>query len=179
MKALILIDLQNDFMPGGALAIPNADQILPMINKILPLFESVIATKDWHPENHISFSIWPKHCIQNTKGAEFPKKLHVKEIEHVIYKGMDPNIDSYSAFFDNEKKHQTGLFEYLKRKKITHLYFVGVATDYCVLYSVLDALELGFQVTVVQDGCRGIKEEAKAFETMRQKGAHLLSFSDL
>ncbi|OGN63668.1 MAG: hypothetical protein A3E80_02765 [Chlamydiae bacterium RIFCSPHIGHO2_12_FULL_49_9] len=178
MKALLIIDMQRDFMPNGALAVPKADRLIPIINEIMIQFDCVIATQDWHPKNHASFismgGKWPAHCIQNTEGAAFAKGLKTEKFTCTIHKGTDPKVESYSAFFDEKKTHSTGLEETLKKKKIDELYFVGVATDYCVLYSVLDALELGFNAFVIQDGCRAIQDEKGAFEKMRRKGAHLI-----
>ena len=174
-KTLILIDVQRDFLPGGPLAVPGGDQIIGVINSILPLFGHVIATQDWHPPHHISFSEWPEHCVQNTKGAELAPALNQKPIEKIFRKGVDLHVDSYSAFFDNERLHASGLEKYLKKNQLQTLYFAGLASDYCVLYSVLDALALGFEVFVIQDACRAIGDEKKAFSEMRAKGAKLIT----
>ena len=175
MKTLIIVDVQHDFLPGGALGIPGSDAIIPVINRILPKFEHVFATQDWHPPKHVSFaSLWPEHCIQNSYGAELSVALHQDQIEEVFQKGTDLNIDSYSAFFDNERKRSTGLADVLRKKHLKELYFVGLATDYCVLYSVLDAIQLGFQTWVIKDACRGIGDEEKALRTMQSKGARII-----
>lgn len=168
---MILIDLQKDFLPGGALAVPKGDEILPVLQKIIPSFDHVLATQDWHPAHHESFTLWPPHCIQNTDGAKLA--LQDAPIEKIFRKGTDPHIDSYSAFFDNAKKHSTGLAEYLKKHHLKTLYFAGLATDYCVLYSVLDALALGFKVWVILDACRGIDPitTGKAIQQMQAAGA--------
>lgn len=198
MKALIITDVQNDFMPGGALAIPGANAIIPVINKMIPFFDHVFATLDWHPPHHVSFAdthkkqpaeiiqvegrqqiLWPIHCVQGTWGADFAEGLHLERIEMVFHKGTDPKVDSYSTFFDQLHRRSTGLADHLKRIGIRDLYFAGVATDYCVLYSVLDALELGFTVTVVRDGCRGIIHEEKAFQKMKEKGAKITVSSEI
>lgn len=192
VKSLILIDVQNDFLPGGALEVPQGDLIIPIINQIMPHFGHVFATQDWHPKNHISFAsthhkkvgeiiridgmeqyLWPDHCVQNTKGAEISKKVHLEQIEKIFQKGSDLKIDSYSAFFD-AKKRPTGFGDYLKSQKLQNLYFAGLATDYCILYSVLDALELGFKVFVIRDACKAIHNEEKAIDSMRREGAHIL-----
>jgi nicotinamidase/pyrazinamidase len=175
-KALILTDIQNDFVPGGALAVPNGDQVVPVANRLVPQYDLVIATQDWHPENHKSFAsqhpgmnigdvielgglqqvLWPDHCIRETTGAELVRGLNTKLIHKIFYKGTDPNIDSYSAFFDNEHRKSTGLGNFLKEQYINEVYVMGLATDYCVKYSVLDAIKLGFTTCVILEGCRGI-----------------------
>jgi len=176
MKTLILIDVQNDFMPYGALPVAEGDQIVPIINKIIYKFDLVVATQDWHPKNHISFAsnhkdkkpfdvmdldgfkqtLWPDHCVQGTLGAEFHPDLETKPIEAIFRKGTNPNIDSYSGFYDNLHKKNTGLAGYLREKKAKDLYFVGLATDYCVYYSIIDALKEGFNVYLIEDATRAI-----------------------
>ncbi len=176
-KALIIIDLQNDFLPpNGALAVPGGDEIIPIINQLMPKFEHVFATQDWHPKNHTSFASWPPHCLQDTFGAELSNLLNQNSIEKVFRKGTHAEIDSYSALLK-----ETGLAEYLNQKGITDLYFAGLATDYCVFYSVLDALKLGFRVNVIQDACRaiGIQASERALEKMRKKGAKIVDSLDL
>lgn len=197
MKVLIIIDVQYDFLPGGALAILGADAIIPVINQLIPQFEHVVATLDWHTQNHVSFAathhkkvgevihlngieqiLWPIHCVQNTHGARISNALNQTKIEAIFHKGCDPNVDSYSTFFDNLRKRHTGLGAYLQKHKWNDLYFVGLATDYCVLYSVLDALELGFKATVIRDACRAINlkpdDEKQALEKMKMRGAHII-----
>ncbi len=198
MKALIIVDMQNDFMPGGPLPTKGADELVPLINGLMDDYPLVVATKDWHPINHVSFApnhpgkkvgdlinvegieqiLWPVHCVQETKGSECVPGLNEEKIDHIFYKGIDQKVDSYSTFFDNAQLRRTGLADYLKKKGVEELAIVGVATDYCVLYSVLDALELGFDVTVIARGCRGINrnpdDEKKAFDTMRKKGAKVI-----
>jgi nicotinamidase/pyrazinamidase len=166
MTVLIIIDMQNDFMPGGALAVPGADQIIPVIKRLGAKFDDVIATMDWHPEKHASFQTWPPHCVEHTWGAELVKGLHEKHIEKVFQKGTDLEDESYSVFSEH-------LIQYLHGEKLEDLYFVGVATDYCVLYSVLDGIQLGFQATVIRDACRAIEDEEGALEKMRKKGARI------
>lgn len=203
MKALLIVDMQNDFMPGGALPVPDGNAIIPILNKLIPHFSHVYATLDWHPVDHVSFAsnhpgkktgdtieikgikqiLWPVHCVRNTKGAELVSSLNKEKITSNFYKGTDKDVDSYSTFFDNARKRSTGLDEYLQSRGIKELYIAGVATDYCVLYSVLDALELGFKVTVIKDACRGINlaphDVEKAFSLMKEKGAQLIFAKNL
>jgi len=176
MKAFVIVDMQNDFMPGGPLGVAGADQLAASINKIIPHFKLVVATQDWHPPDHCSFAVshpgkkpgdvvdgkgvsqilWPVHCVRNTHGAELVAGLNKEAIASFFYKGTDKWIDSYSAFFDNAHRKSTGLGEFLKSRKVTDVYLAGVATDYCVLYSSLDAIDLGLSVHVIMDVCRGI-----------------------
>ncbi len=199
MTTLVITDVQNDFMPGGALGVPDGEAIVPVINRIIPHFDHVVATLDWHPANHISFAsvhdqpvgslyqggqlLWPDHCIQDTQGSDFSKGLDVKSVEAIFYKGTDPMVDSYSAFFDNARNRSTGLEAFLRQSGLTNLFFVGLATDYCVLSSVIDALDLGFNVTLIRDGCKAINlhadDEARAIELMQQKGAKILDSSQI
>lgn len=198
-NALILVDLQNDFFPGGALPVSKGNEIIPIINKLVSYpFDHVLATKDWHPPTHGSFAkthakqpgeriklagleqiLWPVHCIQETKGAEFSPGWDARNVEKIFYKGTDPLVDSYSTFFDNGHIKSTGLADYLHSKNVKDVYIAGLATDYCVKYSVLDALELGFKVYVVVDGCRGVDlkegDSRRAMEEVHQKGAEMLS----
>jgi len=203
VRALIIVDMQNDFMPKGPLGVPHADEIIPILNHLIPKFSHVIATQDFHPANHKSFVtshpgknagdivlvqgveqvLWPVHCVRNTRGAELVSTLEKTEIESIFYKGTDEWIDSYSAFFDNARRKSTGLYDYLVSRKITELFIAGVATDYCVLYSVIDALDLGFTVFVIKDCCRAInlspEDEQEAYLTMQEKGAHILSIQEV
>ena len=176
MKALIIVDLQNDFMPGGPLGVPEARELAPLINKLMDKFSLIIATQDWHPPHHCSFAknhfgkkpgdtvqikggpqvLWPVHCVRDTPGAELVKELNKGPISSIFYKGTDESIDSYSAFFDNAHLRSTGLGDFLKSRNITEVYLAGVATDYCVLYSAIDALALGFKTFIILDACRGI-----------------------
>jgi nicotinamidase/pyrazinamidase len=202
-RALILVDLQHDFMPGGALPVANGNDVIPVANRIQPYFDLVVASQDWHPANHGSFAsshpgyqigqvidlaglsqiLWPAHCLQNTYGAELVKRLHTRHIAKIFYKGTDPHIDSYSAFFDNAHRRSTGLADYLHEHEIIDVYLMGVATDYCVKYSALDACHLGFNVYVIRDGCRGVNlqpdDSEKAFTEMQQAGAKLINSRDL
>lgn len=203
MKALLVVDLQNDFMPGGALPVQHADEIIPIINQLVhEPFDLIVATKDWHPSDHGSFAdnhgkqpgehiklagldqiLWPRHCVQGTGGSEFAAGWDSTEIDKVVYKGIDPDVDSYSTFFDNGHRRSTGLTDYLAAKSVKDIYIAGVATDYCVKYSVLDALQLGFNVYVIVDACKGVNlnpdDSELALQKMRTAGATLLSFMDL
>ena len=175
-QALIVIDVQNDFCPGGALAVPEGDQIVPGINALIEVHETVILTQDWHPAGHSSFAsshagkapmeltqmpygpqvLWPDHCVQGSNGAAFHKDLNTTRADLIIRKGFNPAIDSYSALFENDQKTPTGLKGYLRSRGITDLVMVGLATDFCVNFSAVDAAKQGFTVTVKQDLCRAI-----------------------
>jgi nicotinamidase/pyrazinamidase len=203
MRALILVDLQNDFMPGGALGVPHADEVIPLINELIMKFNIVLATLDWHPADHMSFAsshpgkkigdvvnvqgieqiLWPAHCVRNTAGGELVSTLNKSGIESLFYKGTDKWIDSYSAFFDNARHKSTGLDEFLATRGISEIYIAGVATDYCVLYSVLDAISLGFKVFVIADCCKAINlhsdDEKKAWEKMKSAGAKVVTSIDI
>lgn len=203
MKALLIVDMQNDFMEGGALPIVGARALIPCVNRLQANFDLIVASRDWHPANHCSFAsnhpgkrpgesikfagceqiLWPAHCVQDTVGAEFVAELEKERWAKVFSKGTDPHIDSYSAFFDNAKRRSTGLTEYLKAQRVTEVYFVGVATEYCVKFSVLDALELGFQAAVIRDAVGGIHAHAgdvdKAFVTMREAGCRTILSANL
>lgn len=202
MQALIIVDLQNDFLPGGALAVPEGDQIVKVINPLMERFSVVVATRDWHPLHHVSFAshhgrkvgelietplgpqrLWPDHCVEESHGAALAEKLHKEKISKIISKGTDPLVDSYSGFFDNARRHGTGLHDYLQSQNVSELYVTGLATDYCVLFTVLDALELGYKVYVVVDGCRAVnlnQDDGKnALERMVKKGASLINSNQL
>jgi len=158
MRALILVDLQYDFMPGGALAVARGDDTIAVANRVLPHFSVVAATQDWHPANHASFvSTWPVHCVQGTHGAQLHAELDRARITEVIQKGTDPAIDSYSGFFDNNHEKATGLAEWLRSRWIEQVYVMGLATDYCVKATALDARNLGFDVKLIEDGCRAVE----------------------
>ena len=198
-KALIIVDIQNDFLPGGALAVNEGDQIIPLVNSIQNQFDLIVATQDWHPANHGSFAanhqekspgevidlyglaqvLWPVHCVQNSPGAEFASDLDMKEVAKIFHKGTDPNIDSYSGFFDNGRKKKTGLGDFLQSEGVTHVYVVGLATDYCVKYTALDAASLGFQTTVIKDACRGVNlqpnDTEDALSEMLAKGIKIMT----
>jgi nicotinamidase/pyrazinamidase len=197
MRALLLIDIQNDFLPGGALAVPRGDEVVPVANQLMPEFHLVVATQDWHPPNHRSFAsqhpgrqvgdvielaglpqvLWPDHCVQGTAGADFAPRLRQQEIQHVVRKGIDPAIDSYSGFFDNARRRSTGLEEYLRSRGVDEVYLVGLATDYCVRATALDARSLGFRTVVHLSGVRGVERAAgdcqRALDEMRAAGVLL------
>lgn len=181
MKALLIIDVQNDFMPTGSLPVANGDQIIPFINKEMHNnYDLIIATQDWHPQNHQSFAsnhlgkkpfevidlhgikqvLWTDHCVQGSFGAELHSHLDCKPISAIFRKGMNPEVDSYSAFFDNNKKNNTGLHGYLQDKNVKELTFCGLAGDFCVAYSVNDALSLGYKVKLFHQGIRSINSES-------------------
>jgi nicotinamidase/pyrazinamidase len=179
MKTLIIIDCQYDFLPGGNLPVPDGDTIMPVINRIITHFDLVLATQDWHPAEHKSFAsnhfgrkpfdrlvlhnnlqtLWPDHCIQGTHGAEIESRIDSVRIAAIIRKGMDPEVDSYSAFYDNNQQVSTGLAGYLKEKEVTEIHFCGLAGDICVYYSILDALTEGFSVVLIEDASKPLLPE--------------------
>ena len=199
MRALLLIDLQYDFMPGGALAVPDGDAVVLVANRLLDRFSFVAASQDWHPADHQSFArqhpgrkpletidldgvqqtLWPDHCVQGTRGAELHEELRTGSIDRVIRKGTDPRVDSYSAFFDNARKHKTDLDSVLREQGVEEVVLLWLATDYCVVFSALDAVELGYKTVVVRDGCRAIDQpaggEAAAWDKMRRAGAVIVN----
>jgi nicotinamidase/pyrazinamidase len=198
MNALIIVDLQNDFLPGGALPVPHGDEVIPLANELQQRFTLVLATQDWHPPDHGSFApnhpgkkpgdriildgieqiLWPVHCVQNTHGTEFALSFDTSRIARVFHKGIDPRIDSYSTFFDNAHRRSTGLGEYLKERSVKNVYLLGLALDYCVKYSALDARQVGFNTYVIVDACRGIGLEPgdldHALDEMKRAGTILL-----
>ena len=183
-NALLLIDIQNDFCPGGSLAVKEGDRVVPVVNELQKHFALVIATKDWHPPGHSSFvSLWPPHCVQETAGAEFVEGLDTGRVARVFLKGTDMEIDSYSGFFDNEHRRATGLGDYLKERGVTGVTIAGLATDYCVKYTALDARMLGFDTTVVLDACRGVEvnegDTARAVEEMAAAGVRIMESGEL
>lgn len=203
MKALLVVDIQNDFCPGGALAVENGDKIIPTVNKLMEKFEFVVATKDWHPADHKSFAsnhdgkspgdvidldgieqiLWPDHCVQDTEGSEFHEDLDTEKIDKIFYKGTDKNIDSYSTFFDNAHLKSTGLADYLRSQSVDTVYLAGLATDYCVKYSALDAKELGFETYLIEDATEGVNlndgDVENALETMEEHGVQRIKSSDI
>lgn len=203
MRALILIDLQNDFMPGGALPVPSGDEVVPVANRVQQFFELVVATQDWHPPTHGSFAanhpekqpgdvvelnglrqvLWPVHCVQGTAGAVFISTLDNTRINRVFRKGTDPLADSYSGFFDNGHNKSTGMGDYLRSRGVSKVFVLGVATDYCVKFTVLDALRLGFETLLIQDGSRGVDLEPgdveKALSEMAIAGATVIQSEQL
>jgi nicotinamidase/pyrazinamidase len=190
-EALIVIDVQNDFCPGGALAVADGDQIIPRINGMMGEYQTVVLTQDWHPLDHASFAanhpgaaafsltempygpqvLWPVHCVQGTAGAAFHAALRTDPAQLVIRKGFRPGIDSYSAFFENDRTTPTGLEGYLRSRGVTSVTLVGLATDFCVAYSALDAARLGFAATVLQGACRAIDLNGSLTGAMAQMQA--------
>jgi nicotinamidase/pyrazinamidase len=201
MKALLLVDIQIDFIPGGSLAVPGGNEIISIVNDLQQQFDLVAATQDWHPGNHKSFAsnhkdkntfdiiqlhgleqvLWPDHCVQGTKGAEFSKELNMNKVEAIFRKGTDPEIDSYSGFYDNEHRKTTGLADYLKGKQATEVYIAGLAADYCVYYTAKDALLEGFMTYIIEDAVRAINVEGfkKAKEDILSKGGKIINSSDI
>ena len=201
MKALLLVDIQNDFIPGGRLAVPEGDYIIPLANQLQPNFDLVVATQDWHPPHHKSFAsnnlgkktfeiidlngleqvLWPDHCVQGTVGAEFAPELNLNRVEAIFRKGTDPEIDSYSGFFDNGHRKSTGLAEYLRAKNIGQVYVMGLAGDFCVFYTVMDSLEMGFETYLIQDAVRSINQNnyKKAVTEFQNAGGQLVQSSDI
>lgn len=199
MDALLLVDIQNDFLPGGALAVPDGDQVVPVANALIPRFKLVVATKDWHPADHGSFAanhegrsigevihleglpqiLWPVHCVHETRGAAFAPGLDVDRVNHIVLKGLDCRIDSYSGFFDNGRRHSTGLEDYLRSNHVGRVFVMGLATDYCVKFTALDARTLGFETILVTDGCRGVNLQPgdvdRAIAEMREAGVELMT----
>jgi nicotinamidase/pyrazinamidase len=203
MKALIIVDVQNDFLPGGALAVANGDEIVPIINQIQSKFEFVIATQDWHPTNHGSFAsnhknkvpgdlidlfgvsqiLWPDHCIQGSFGAKFHQDLKVDQWNEIFRKGKDASVDSYSGFYDNNRGHSTGLSQYLKDQGIKEIYVCGLATDYCVKFTVLDGLKEGFKTYLLEDATKAVElkvgDRIRAIEEMKTAGAIIINSSQI
>jgi nicotinamidase/pyrazinamidase len=201
MKALLLIDIQNDFVPGGALAVPGGDAVIPLVNALQPRFELVVATQDWHPAGHGSFAsshagrqpfeqtdlhglpqtLWPDHCVQGTAGAEFHPALDQHRIEAIFRKGTNPDLDSYSGFFDNGHRKSTGLADYLRGRGVTQVYLAGLAADYCVYFSAKDALQEGFEVFFIEDATRAINAEGyqQARADLEQRGARFVAAAEV
>lgn len=201
MKALIIIDMQNDFIPGGSLAVPEGDKIVPIINNLQEKFDLVIATQDWHPKDHSSFAenhpgkkefeiiqlqgidqkLWPVHCVQNSEGAQFHSGLKTQKIEAIFRKGTNKEIDSYSGFFDNAHLKSTGLSGYLREKGVSQLYFCGLAAEYCVYFSIIDALKEGFKSTLIEDATKALSEEDfdKAKKAILHAGGKIIATSEV
>lgn len=203
MRALVLVDLQNDFLPGGALAVREGDRVIPIANRLQHEVDLVVATQDWHPRDHASFAsqhagkrpgelitldglpqvLWPDHCVQLTHGAAFAPTLDTKRVAKIFPKGMDRRVDSYSGFFDNGRRHDTGLADYLKLKGVRELLVCGLATDYCVKWTALDAAELGFDTFVVVDACRGVElnegDVDDALDELEDAGVELVESDEL
>lgn len=205
MKALLLIDIQNGFCPGGNLAVPDGDKVVPVANRLIRSehYDLVVASQDWHPAGHGSFAsshpgkhpfelgtlsgkpqmMWPDHCVQGTKDAELHPDLRVRDIDLILQKGENPEVDSYSAFRDNDRDASTGLSDFLREKAVTDLDVCGLATDYCVKFSALDALEMlpGVKVRFIEDASRGITPEgvAAAIDEMRAHGIGIVTSDDV
>lgn len=201
MHALILVDIQNDFVPGGALAVPGGDEIIPLVNELQNSFGLVVATQDWHPANHKSFAsshagkkvfdkivlngldqtLWPDHCVQGSAGAELHRELHLNKVETIFRKGMDPAIDSYSGFYDNGYKKSTGLAGYLRERKVQKVYVCGLAADYCVFYTSKDAIKENFETYIIEDATRAIDPNgfAKAKEEILSTGGQIINTENL
>jgi len=196
MKTLLIVDIQNDFCPGGALAVPEGDTIIPTVNRLIEHFDVIVQTQDWHPKDHSSFAsthqgkepyetievdygtqvLWPDHCIQGTEGAEFHPDLNTNKSQVIIRKGFRKAIDSYSTFFENDQKTSTGLTGYLKQRGITELYTVGLATDFCVKWSILDGIDEGFTMHIIKDAVKGIDLNGsldQAWSEMKAKGVKI------
>ena len=202
MKALLVVDIQNDFCPGGALAVPDGDTIVPIVNQLINHFDTVIQTQDWHPSGHQSFAssysdknpfdtveldygtqvLWPDHCVQGSMGAEFHPDLNTLKSQVLIRKGFRREIDSYSTFFENDQKTATGLTGYLKERHISDLYTVGLATDFCVKWSVLDGIEEGFTMHIIEDAVKGIDLDGsleRAWIDMKNKGVNVIKSGEI
>lgn len=199
------IDLQNDFMPGGALPVPKGDSILQLVNKLsqLPRYDFIVDTQDWHPADHCSFAanhvgknvmdtiqtngikqvLWPIHCVQNTPGAEFHQQLDRSRVAHTVRKGDNPQLDSYSGFYDNGHHRSTGLTNYLRNNGVTDVDVVGLALDYCVLYTALDAIKDGFNTCVIEDACRAIANQPQDYQNtlnrLRSSGIQVLQSNQI
>ena len=203
MNGLILVDIQNDFLPGGALAVPEGDRILPIVNRLQAVFPVVVATQDWHPANHGSFAashpgrqvfdtidlhglpqtLWPVHCVQGSRGAELAPGLERERIARVFQKGTDPGIDSYSGLYDNGHRRSTGLGEWLRGEGVTAVFVCGLATDYCVKFTALDAVEMGFKTHFIEDASRGVNlrldDVKNAVEKMKHAGIIVVQSAEL
>ena len=200
--ALLVVDVQNDFCPGGALAVPDGNAVVPVINRLAARFDHVLLTQDWHPPDHRSFAsshagsqpfatirlaygeqvLWPDHCVQGTSGAAFHPELDATRAELVLRKGFRPGINSYSAFFENDKRTRTGLAGYLRDRGIARLFLSGLATDFCVAWSALDARREGFEAVVVEDACRAIDLDGsldRALAGLRGADVRLLRSEEL
>lgn len=199
---LIIVDVQNDFCPSGALPVPEGDKVVPVINKIIDKFDKVVATQDWHPQNHVSFAsthkknvgdiievdgikqvLWPEHCVQGSYGAEFHKELDLRKVNLIIRKGVNANIDSYSAFLENDKKTETGLHYWIKGLGIENVYICGLALDYCVYYTACDAIKFGFKTYVILDATRAVDipegNKKKVLSHMQSIGVKIINHEDI
>ena len=199
---LLVVDIQNDFCPGGALAVPHGDEVVPLVNRVARAFSHVVLTQDWHPSGHRSFAsthpgkkpydvielpygpqiLWPDHCIQGSAGAEFRRDLDIPHAQMIVRKGYRQKIDSYSALFENDHNTPTGLAGYLRERGLTRVFVCGLAYDFCVRYSAEDACAAGFEVVVIEDACRGIDTQgslAKAWADLKKAGVKRIQSGDL
>lgn len=201
MRALVIIDMQNDFIPGGSLAVPEGDKLVPIINNLQEKFDLIIATQDWHPQDHSSFAenhsgkkdfeiielggidqiLWPVHCVQNSEGAQFHSDLKTQKLEAIFRKGTNKEIDSYSGFYDNAHLKSTGLSGYLNEKGVSQLYFCGLAAEYCVYFSIIDALKEGFETFLIEDATKAISktEFEKAKKEILHAGGKIITASEI
>ncbi|MFD2201356.1 bifunctional nicotinamidase/pyrazinamidase [Shivajiella indica] len=203
MRALIIVDMQNDFTPGGALAVEDGDQIIPIINRIQDEFDFIVATQDWHPADHGSFAanhsgkkigdfidlngvqqiLWPIHCVQESFGADFHPDIEMGKWKAVFQKGTNPKVDSYSGFFDNNRQGDTGLSTYLKSNKISEIFVCGLAADYCVKFTVLDGIMEGFKTNLIKDATKAVNLKPGDFEAslkeMKEAGASIVSSNEI
>lgn len=203
MKALILVDIQNDFLAGGALAVPEGNRVIAVANRLSPRFDFVVATQDWHPADHESFAtchpgkqvgelidlhgltqvLWPVHCVERSRGAAFPLSLDLQHVDAIVQKGTDRQIDSYSGFWDNGRRKETGLRKLLQEKSVDEVYVMGLATDYCVRFTALDSVNIGWKTYLISDGCRGVNlkpnDSADAIAEMKSQGVEVISSSEL
>ena len=202
MDALIFVDIQSDFVPGGALPVPHGREVVAVANRLVPAFDLIVATQDWHGPQHASFAsahpgksvgecidlhgvpqvLWPDHCVRGTAGAAFVAELDTARLARVFRKGTDDDVDSYSGFFDGDRRHSTGLAEFLRERGVSDVYVLGLATDYCVKATALDAIDLGFTTYLVVDGCRGVDimgDTRRAVEEMAARGVCVFTSTDL
>ena len=202
MRALLLVDIQNDFAPTGALPVPEGDHVVPVVNGIQDKFDLVVATQDWHPQDHQSFAVyhgknpgemimlngieqilWPVHCVQESTGAQFIAGLNMNRVQKIVQKGLDPQVDSYSGFFDNDHKSATGLGDFLKEKGVEEVYVTGLALDYCVKFTAMDSNQLGFKTKVIVDATRAVNisdgDGDKAIDDMKAAGIEIVESKDV
>ncbi len=203
MRALILVDLQNDFVAGGSLAVPDGNAVIEVANRLMPHFDFIVATQDWHPAAHESFAtshpghevgevvdlhglpqvLWPTHCVQDTHGADFVSTLNTEAFDHVVRKGTDPTIDSYSGFFDNGHRKKTEMTALLREAGVDEVWVMGLATDYCVKFTALDAVQEGFRTSLIVDGCRAVNlsptDGASAIQELRDAGVKIMESNDV
>jgi nicotinamidase/pyrazinamidase len=195
-KALLVVDIQNDFVSGGSLAVKDGEKIIPLVNQLMDQFDLVVASQDWHPANHKSFAsnhegkslfevidlngsdqvLWPDHCVQSSRGAQFCEELNTNKFHKIFQKGLNPEVDSYSAFFDNQYKSATGLSEYLKEQEVEDLYIVGLATDFCVKFSCIDAVKEGFKTNLFVNAAKPVNPDFldECLQELKDSGVNLI-----